>query len=246
MDYIDFILGKIKSGILQLITLGGLGIWTTIDLILIASQNFKDSNNRKIITNKKPYLTIIIIICIIIIIFNIIGLILGKLLLTYLELNPPEIIISDNLTIPNYDMQVFIYNEATKEEIINIEKSLKKINGIDKITYVSKEEAYNQMKEKLGNNSSLIDGIDTSIFSPSYIITLENISLNKEIENQINEIGNIKNITNTYSNEIYKRYYKTLTLIKILLISGIIIRMLYILTLIFICCISFKKINSHK
>jgi TM2 domain-containing membrane protein YozV len=36
-----FYLGKIGTGILKLITLGGFGIWWLIDLILIATKNFK-------------------------------------------------------------------------------------------------------------------------------------------------------------------------------------------------------------
>ena len=38
-----FYVGKIGTGILQLITLGGLGIWALIDLIVIITGNFKDS-----------------------------------------------------------------------------------------------------------------------------------------------------------------------------------------------------------
>ena len=38
-----FYVGKIWTGILMLLTLGGLGIWQLIDLIVIAVQKFKDS-----------------------------------------------------------------------------------------------------------------------------------------------------------------------------------------------------------
>ncbi|WP_459623487.1 NINE protein, partial [Burkholderia sp. 3C] len=37
-----FYVGKIGTGILMLLTLGGLGIWTLIDLIIMACGNFKD------------------------------------------------------------------------------------------------------------------------------------------------------------------------------------------------------------
>jgi len=38
-----FIMGKVGTGILKLITFGGLGIWWLIDLILIATKhNYKD------------------------------------------------------------------------------------------------------------------------------------------------------------------------------------------------------------
>jgi TM2 domain-containing membrane protein YozV len=36
-----FYLGKIGTGILKLITLGGFGIWWLVDLILIATKNMK-------------------------------------------------------------------------------------------------------------------------------------------------------------------------------------------------------------
>ena len=38
-----FYVGKTWTGILMLLTLGGLGIWQLIDLIVIAVQKFKDS-----------------------------------------------------------------------------------------------------------------------------------------------------------------------------------------------------------
>ena len=37
-----FYVGKIGTGILQLVTLGGLGIWAMIDFVIIACGNFKD------------------------------------------------------------------------------------------------------------------------------------------------------------------------------------------------------------
>lgn len=39
-----FYVGKIGTGILMLLTLGGLGIWSLIDLILIAVGSFTDKN----------------------------------------------------------------------------------------------------------------------------------------------------------------------------------------------------------
>ena len=43
-----FYAGRIVTGILMILTLGGLGIWTLIDLIMIATGSFKDSKGLKI------------------------------------------------------------------------------------------------------------------------------------------------------------------------------------------------------
>ena len=46
-----FYAGKIGTGILQLITIGGCGIWTIIDLIMIISGKFKDKDGNEITNN---------------------------------------------------------------------------------------------------------------------------------------------------------------------------------------------------
>ncbi|MCA0757891.1 TM2 domain-containing protein [Paenibacillus sp. N4] len=43
-----FYVGKIGTGILQLITLGGLGIWSIIDLVIIIVGKFKDKQGLPI------------------------------------------------------------------------------------------------------------------------------------------------------------------------------------------------------
>ena len=40
----SFYTGKIVFGVIQLLTLGGCGIWTLVDLIMIITDNYRDSN----------------------------------------------------------------------------------------------------------------------------------------------------------------------------------------------------------
>jgi TM2 domain-containing membrane protein YozV len=51
-----FYTGKIKSGLLQLVTLGGCGIWPLVDLIVILLGKFEDKSGVKI-PNANPKLT---------------------------------------------------------------------------------------------------------------------------------------------------------------------------------------------
>ena len=43
-----FYVGKVGTGIIQLFTLGGLGIWALIDLIMIVVGSFTDKDGNKI------------------------------------------------------------------------------------------------------------------------------------------------------------------------------------------------------
>jgi hypothetical protein len=44
-----FYVGKVGTGILQLLTVGGLGIWALVDLILILVGSFRDKQERLLI-----------------------------------------------------------------------------------------------------------------------------------------------------------------------------------------------------
>ena len=43
-----FYVGKVGTGLLQLLTFGGLGIWTLVDFIMLVTGNFKDKAGNPI------------------------------------------------------------------------------------------------------------------------------------------------------------------------------------------------------
>jgi TM2 domain-containing membrane protein YozV len=49
-----FYVGKVGTGVLQLITIGGLGIWAMVDLILIVVGSFTDGDGRRVFQWVEP------------------------------------------------------------------------------------------------------------------------------------------------------------------------------------------------
>ena len=49
-----FYVGKIGTGILMLLTIGGLGIWVLIDMILIAVGSFRDKAGKRVFRWTEP------------------------------------------------------------------------------------------------------------------------------------------------------------------------------------------------
>ena len=97
-------------------------------------------------------------------------------------------------------IEVFIVNEATDEEINKLESDIWSLGDkIATVTFVSKQEALESMKEQLGSDSDLLDIYegDNNIFPASFIVTLSDLSYSAEVEQQIWEMDNVKDITSS-------------------------------------------------
>ncbi len=92
-------------------------------------------------------------------------------------------------------MQVFIEKEATESQITEVGEQIKVLNGVNTVTYVSKDEALNQMKERLKDKQALIAGWDEeNPFKASYLVTLTDLKLSEQIQDEILKIENVSNI----------------------------------------------------
>ncbi len=93
-------------------------------------------------------------------------------------------------------MQVFMDYDATEEEIRSLNEELNKIEGVNSVTFVSKEDAYNSMKEKFGKNENALRGFTADAFSVSYLVTLTDLSMNDQVYNSINNLDTVREIQN--------------------------------------------------
>lgn len=135
--------------------------------------------------NKKSTVASLVIMCATMIIFGII-LILGENINHFVE-----------ETETAQGIQVFIKNEATQEQIEDLEQKIRKIDGVSKTEFVSKEAALNQMKERFGDKKDLLEGYEgeNNIFTASYIVSLTDLKLSKTVQDQILTFDMVKKIT---------------------------------------------------
>ena len=125
-------------------------------------------------------------------------------------------------------IQVFATDEATDEQIKKLGEDINQIEGVNTVEYVSKEEALNQMKERFAENENLLEGYECeiNIFTASYVVTLTDLNLNTQVQDQISKLENVKKITN--ANEVVATLIDFANGVKI--VTGVILILLIIIS----------------
>ena len=123
--------------------------------------------------------------------------------------------------------QVFLKTDATDEEIQKVGEEIKALDGVSTAEYKDKEYALNTMKEKLGDRAELIEGYGPDYFPPSYVVTLTDLNMSKDVQEKILKIENVDKITSSD-----KTVSTLLSLAKgIKLVTGIILVLLIIISI---------------
>ena len=137
---------------------------------------------RNLLKNKKSTVSCIVIMCAAMLMFGMffsIGQNINHIMKNLLEEQGMEAFIDDNVT--------------DTKQIQEIGRKIKEINGVNTITYKSKEEAFNSVKEEFKEQSNLLEGRE-EVFPASYIVTLTNLELNSSVQEQILKISGITEI----------------------------------------------------
>ena len=126
-------------------------------------------------------------------------------------------------------IQVFAKDEATDEQVKALGEQISKIEGVNKTQFKSKEDALNQMKENLGEeNESLLEGYEgeNNIFTASYVVTLTDLNLNQQVQDEIMKLDNVKKIAS--SNQTVSTLIDLSNGIKI--VTGVILILLIVIS----------------
>ena len=126
-------------------------------------------------------------------------------------------------------IQVFATDEATDEQIQQLGEEILKIDGVNTIEYVSKEQALAQMREKLSENEGILEGYDeeTNFFPASYIVTLTDLNLMKQVQENILKLDNVDEITS--ADQTVENLINLANGIKI--VTGVILLLLIIISI---------------
>ena len=128
-------------------------------------------------------------------------------------------------------MQVFMEYDATQEQINKLSEDLSKIEGVNTVTFVSKEEAYNTMKKRLGKNEKALNGFTPDMFSVSYMVTLTDLSLNDQVFNAINDLDTVREIQNKRDTiQTLSRVGKTIQVVTFSMFAILILISLFIIS----------------
>ena len=93
--------------------------------------------------------------------------------------------------------QVFLTTDATEEQIQEVGNKIRALAGVNTADFKDKDYAMNFVKEKFGDKAELLDGYDSDFFSTSYIVTLTDLKLSKNVQNEILKFENVKKITSS-------------------------------------------------
>ena len=93
-------------------------------------------------------------------------------------------------------MQVFIKKDATEEQISELNEEIQQIEYVAKTEYISKEQAFNIVKERYSEYGRFLEGYDINRnpFKASYVVTLTDLSKSEVVREQISLLDNVNNI----------------------------------------------------
>ena len=92
-------------------------------------------------------------------------------------------------------MRVVISEDATQDEIAELETKIRQVNGVNQVTFYSKADALASMKEILAGNLEILDSYEeVNPFPDSYFVTLTDLNLNDSVQEQILKLDGVDEI----------------------------------------------------
>lgn len=71
------------------------------------------------------------------------------------------------------EITVYIQDELDDAGVLSLRDSLKGLEGVAELSFTSKEQAFEQVRQSLGDDAELLEGLDPDFLPASYTVTLQ-------------------------------------------------------------------------
>lgn len=93
-------------------------------------------------------------------------------------------------------MRVFLKTDVAEDKNKEIEDKINEIKGVNTVKFISKEEGLEQYKESFGEKAYLLEAYEDDNFLPnSFLVTLSDLELSKQVQDEIKNIEGVDDIT---------------------------------------------------
>lgn len=139
-------------------------------------------------------------------------LVLGMFLLIFLNTNNLAKYLESQVQI-----SVYMLDEADNEDLESVGKSLSEMEGVEKVTFISKDEALEKFRERLGDQQQLLDSLGSDNPFPNYFdVQVDNPERIQQLTPQISELPKVE--TAKFGQEVVENLFQ---LTRILRFGGI-------------------------
>ena len=129
------------------------------------------------------------------------------------------------------EMVVYLYDETTRQQADSMSVEIEAMEGVQEVRYVSKEEALEEQKDWLGEDGSLLDGLeDDNPLPASLRVTLSDLGRLSEIEARCKSMAGVESVSSpTYLAETLTGVERTLTVLAAIIIGILLLTSLVVI-----------------
>ena len=111
-------------------------------------------------------------------------------------------------------INVYLEESVSREDARDIEKDLQEMQGVEKVTFVSKEDAMERFKERLGDQKTLLEALDdTNPLPDAFEVTITRPELVKTAAESIEKLDGVESAK--YGQDVMEHLFEMTRLIRI-------------------------------
>lgn len=111
-------------------------------------------------------------------------------------------------------INVYLLDKVDREQARDIEKDLKEIEGVESVGFITKDEAMERFKDRLGDQKTLLDALDeTNPLPDSFEVTVTNPDLVKTAAEKMEKIDGVE--CAKYGQDVMEHLFEITRLLRI-------------------------------